>query len=176
MLIDAKDGRIPDVPTRYALTAEDLISPLVGDPVPYREGDYVSRQNLTPFLVHSFAVSRGYKNAHELYFNWKQDNEGFMYRETLAEYLKAGGKRLLTEAEIELIASAVRRIDIHKTYDVDLTKLHADGIATYFNGQISLLVENVGFRGSSIVHRDTLKGMSFRELQDAIGLSLRKED
>lgn len=57
----------------------------------YHDGQLVTRENFTDFLIESFAISRGDLRKQIVFFEWVQSKIGFNWEGTIINFLGAGG-------------------------------------------------------------------------------------
>lgn len=160
-------------PQAYAISLDEFSTHFSDTPIPYKEGNKVTRQNLTPFFIHSFAVSRGQISAQALYLDWKGINDGFDYRETLENLFQAGGVNSLGNVEVSQIASAIKRISAHSNEDLDIGKAALHSTDAELAAKALRELRNItihDFNRGKIIPYLRLRGMEFGDLVKAISV------
>jgi hypothetical protein len=106
----------------YSLSTEQLArDPELedGESLPkYVYGDPITRKNLTPMFIQSFAISRGIITGQYLYLSWLQENTGFDVTATFTNLKELGGWDALSEREKVAFKDAFMSVDkpAHKQY------------------------------------------------------------
>lgn len=102
------ETEVVDTPVQqYFLSEADFQRTLSTPPIPYQAGDRITRENFVPFLISAFAISMGLPEAFNDYFYWLRDNEQFDGKQTIENFLSAGGWNTLSEEEKTLFFQAV---------------------------------------------------------------------
>lgn len=149
----------------YSLSKRDFIIP-PKEITRYHNGERITRNNFTSFLVNGFALSMGIGDAHRSYFHWLEMNEGFDGFETISNFLVAGGKDVLSDEEKTAIFSAYKQVRKHDRY---FGVAHA---VASFVGQLSM----VSALKDYTLPLGDLEGMPFQELVSKIRAERDRKD
>lgn len=161
------------------LTAEDFGLPV--EPLPYRDGELVTRQNFGSFLERSFAFSRGNVRWQIGYLEWIKAQTGFDYEITLKNFLQVGGFTSLSLDEQQAFIQAFESVMKHKTSEDNVWDDFNANPAGQFNDQLRwLLTDNEDYTMKQhIVERATarfgsLTGMNRQQLEELLRKDPRK--
>lgn len=89
----------------------------VHNPLPYRDGESITRRNIAPWFVRGFAISRGDPVVQYAYVRWSAARTGLDFHTTLENFVHAGAGECLTEAEKQVVRNAYNKIRIHGEED-----------------------------------------------------------
>ena len=79
----------------------------------YKFGGQVNRNNFTPFLIDTYAKSRGNTSLHAYQISWIKRQTGVDIAGILTNFLEIGGINCLTPDEITLLQDAYSRVKQH---------------------------------------------------------------
>lgn len=86
-------------------------------PILYKNGQQINRDNFISWYVFSFAISRGDPDVQYGYIRWSSAQTGLDFHSTFQNFLRAGAKNCLSPAELTYIQDAYNRISIHHEAD-----------------------------------------------------------
>lgn len=69
----------------------------------YKIGDSVTRENFTPFLISSFALSRGLPEIQRVFFLWQEKIVDFSFSVIFENLINQGGVHLFIRRRTEFI-------------------------------------------------------------------------
>ena len=81
--------------------------------LPYSPGDTVTRENFVPFLIVSFAVSRGYVEIQKMFFQWTQKTSGFPTTIVLENFVTNGAAETFSREEWDMFKDAFLKVKKH---------------------------------------------------------------
>lgn len=99
------------------VSVHDFQTDEVEQPVSFKDGDSITRDNFTSWFVRSFAVSRGDPTVQYAYVRWSAAQGGSDYQSILQNFLYAGSEECLSEFEKEYVLRSYNRVKRHATED-----------------------------------------------------------
>lgn len=79
----------------------------------YKPGERVTRDNFVPFIIWSFAISRGTPQGQAAAMEWVHQHTGFDQKETGKNFNLAGGIASLSEGEQQYLLQAIKGVRKH---------------------------------------------------------------
>ncbi len=102
-----------------AISVEEFNPELNIQPIPYIEGEQITRANLTSWLIRGFAISRGDIAIQCGYLRWASAQIGFDYPTSIRNFMAIGIELSLSVAERDMIEDAYKGIKRHSKVDLD---------------------------------------------------------
>ncbi len=126
--------------TRYHLAKQDFqvggtnVSEIKAYVFPQR----ITRENFTPFLMGSFARSRGLQPCLWVQFAWLEKHTGFDFEETFGNFTLAYGAKAFSQKEKEMFFGSFDKVVNHKITDSRLSIGVYSGLMTNLMATTSL--------------------------------------
>jgi hypothetical protein len=111
-----------DIPQPYAISFEEFSTPYTGSIEENPLLTRVTRNNFTPTIIRTFALSRGDVVLQFEMFEWMRINEGFDFEQTFTNFHRAGNFQSLNPDEKKLFLDAIKRIPAHKKNNISPAK------------------------------------------------------
>jgi len=102
----------------YEIPVDDFIAPGPTSPTQYDASQRVNRESFMSLIIDSFAKSRGEPACQYFFLEWFEVHNGLKYRNTLINYMEAGGWDFFSAEEQEMFVAAYRSVSEHtSSYD-----------------------------------------------------------
>lgn len=153
-VVEERESNIP----LYAIPLAEFQTPFRETPLPYSFPQQVTRANFRGFLTDVFAKAQGRPMATRAYFAWLALNQGFDYKQTLGNFLDAGGVSCLSPQEQQAILKVFRRVPEHQAKVGSVLLLDAEWVSGRINSVLMLLIQTKGSLPLTLLPED-MRGM-----------------
>ena len=107
----------------------------------YTFGEVPHRSNFIPAVISTFGYSRGFTDAQAACFQFLEEYSGFCYKQSIENYLVAGGFSVLRQEEQALVVKTVRGVRGTRGHRTELTQASSEEIGEGFDRYLIRVME-----------------------------------